>query len=844
VRQFLRVCEIALPALRAHSTVDCFVPLRIGGLMSFVLLRPLHWRRPLTAVGLAFANCALTACTLPYEQLMLPSAIDPPTSASPAQPGVTRKGVPLAGASTTAGEAQIITGSGDFLGTGGRVTQVSGPESWNTNGGGSKGSGGRGGSSGPGSSSNADGITINLVGASVQEVARTVLGDILGVNYIVSDKVKGTVTLRTVRPVDKAGLMEIFDAVLRAEGAAMVVEGGVHKIVPAAEAAAGGAPLRPSRLGRPAVGGMATDIAPLKYVAATEMERILKSAAPAAGVLRVDSSRNLLVLSGTQSELAAMRELINVFDVDSMRGMSFGLFPIETSDPEAIASELDTIFGNDKDGPTKGIVRFIGNKRLKSVLVISARPEYLQKASSWIKRIDRAAKATDKQVHVYHVQHRPANEVANLLQKVYSTGGQRGGTTTSSSSNSSTTRTSTSPDGGLGSTSLGSTTGIGSTGIGSSGTGSSGIGGSASGGGTGVAPAVAPGFGSATTTPVTQQPVASSDPITTGSVGGGSQLVLDDRSAGIQVVADEQNNTIVITATASEYRRIRTILQAIDAAGTQVLIEATLAEVTLNDELKMGVRWFFQKGANSVSQSDAAGTSFGALTGAATNLLPGFSYVFNSLNIKAVINALSTVSDVNIISSPTLMVTENKKATLQVGNDVPILTQASQSTQGGNAPIVNSVTYRSTGVILNITPRVADDGRVLLDIEQESSDIAGGINTGINSPAFVQRKVKTTVTVRDGETIILAGFIQDKAQKDRAQLPIFGDIPVIGNLFKTKDDKIDRTELLISITPNVIRDDSQIAAVTSEFRDSINLSTRPQRKTGPEHREQFDRIIR
>jgi general secretion pathway protein D len=774
-----------------------------------------------------------SACTLPYEQLMLPAAIDPPSTPTGGQPGTTRKGMPLAGSGTMASDgAQIVTGSGDFVGGGGRVTQVSSPETSNASGGGSKGAPSRGSSNGAGSSSNTDGITINLVGATVTEVAKTVLGDILGVNYIVSDKVKGTVTLRTVRPVDKAGLMEIFDAVLRAEGAAMVVEGGVHKIVPAAEAAAGGAPLRPQRQGRPQAGGLATDIAPLKYVSATEMERILKSAAPQAGVLRVDSSRNLLLLSGTQSELASMRELITVFDVDSMRGMSFGLFPIETADPEVIASELDIIFANDKESPTKGIVRFIGNKRLKSVLVISSRPEFLQKASGWIKRIDRASKATDKQVHVYHVQHRPANEVAGLLQKVYSAGGQRGGST-STTSTSSSSRTSTSPDAGLGATSLGSTTG------GSATSGSSGA--------QSVTPAVAPGFGGAGSSPAAPpQSVTASEPITTGSIGSGSgaQLPPDDRASGISVVPDEQNNTIVITATASEYRRIRTILRAIDSSPTQVLIEATLAEVTLNDELKMGVRWFFNKGANSASQTDAAGTSFGPLTGAATNLLPGFSYVFNSLNIKAVINALSTVSDVNIISSPTLMVTENKKATLQVGNDVPILTQSAQAVQGVGSPIVNSVTYRSTGVILNITPRVADDGRVLLDIEQESSDIAGGINTGINSPSFVQRKVKTTVTVRDGETIILAGFIQDRANRSREQMPIFGDIPFLGNLFKTKDDKVDRTELLISITPNVIRDDSQIAAVTSEFRDSINLSTRPQRKTGPDTREQFDRIIR
>jgi general secretion pathway protein D len=813
-----------------------------------MMLYSINIARPAVAVAAALVS---SACTLPHEQHMLPSAIDPPVHVSGDQPGKTSKGIPLAGGGTMSRDgAQIVTGSGEFVSAGGRVTQVNGPGEgsggFNTFGGGGKGTPGKAaGAAAPGSSSNADGITINLVGASVTEVAKTVLGDILGVNYIVSDKVKGTVTLRTVRPVDKAGLMEIFDAVLRAEGAAMVVENGLHKIVPAAEAAAGGAPLRPSRSGGRQPGGLATDIAPLKYVAAAEMERILKSAAPLAGVLRVDTARNLLVLSGTVSELASMRELITVFDVDTMKGMSFGLFPIETSDPEAIAAELDTIFANDKDGPTKGLVRFIGNRRLKSVLVITARPEYLQKASSWIARIDKAAKATDKQVHVYHVQHRPSAEVASLLQKVYSTGQRGGGATSTTSSSSSTTR-STSPDGGLGATSLGSTTGLGSSGGGSTGLGSI-SGGASSGSGSGVQPAVAPGFGgtAASTPAAPAQAVASSDPITTGSINPSSAsggVPPDDRTSGISVVSDEQNNTIVITATASEYRRIRTILQAIDSQPNQVLIEATLAEVTLNDELKMGVKWFFNKGPNSVGVTDGAGTNISNLATLATNGLPGFSYVFNSLNIKAIINALSTVSDVNIISSPTLMVTENKKATLQVGNDVPILTQVQQSTLVPNNNIVNSVTYRNTGVILGITPRVADDGRVLLDIEQESSDVAS--TSATLGPTFVQRKVKTTVTVRDGETIILAGFIQDKADRQRDQMPVIGDIPLIGNLFKTKDDKINRTELLISITPQVIRDDSQIASVTSEYRDKINLSTRPQRKTGPDHREQFDRITR
>ena len=321
--------------------------------------------------------------------------------------------------------------------------------------------------------------------------------------------------------------------------------------------------------------------------------------------------------------------------------------------------------------------------------------------------------------------------------------------------------------------------------------------------------------------------------------GPSSSLPPDDRSSGIAVVIDEPNNSLIITATAAEYRRIRRILEVTDSTPNQVLLEATIAEVTLTDELKLGVRWFFQKGANQVSFTDATGIVAGPFT--------GFAYFFNSVNIKAVINALSTVTNVDVLSQPSLMALENKKATLQVGNEVPILTQTAVTPViggVGNTPIVNSVTYRNTGVILGITPRVGEDGRVLLDIEQEVSDVVANSANGIQSPSFQQRRVKTTVTVRDGETIILAGMIQDKSSRVRDQVPLIGNIPFLGNLFKNKTDTINRTELLIAITPQVVRDDSQVAAIAQEYRDSINFSTRPQRKTQPDHGEDISRLTR
>ncbi len=311
----------------------------------------------------------------------------------------------------------------------------------------------------------------------------------------------------------------------------------------------------------------------------------------------------------------------------------------------------------------------------------------------------------------------------------------------------------------------------------------------------------------------------------------------DDRQQGISVVPDEQNNALIITASSGEYKRIRQILGRIDAAPNQVMLEATIAEVTLNDQLRFGLRWFFEKGASEFRLTDLA-------TSVIAPSVPGFSYFINTPNVQVALNALGSITDVNVVSSPTLMTLDNKKAILQVGNEVPVATQSAVSVVTPGAPIVNSISYRNTGVILNITPRVSDSGRVLLEIEQEVSDVVTTDSSAIDSPTFQQRRVRTTVAVQDGESIVLAGMMQDRASRARTQVPLIGDIPVIGNLFKNKNDTIARTELLIAITPRVVKDPGQIRGIAAEFRDKLNFSTRPERRAPPDRREQVDRLLR
>jgi general secretion pathway protein D len=759
-------------------------------------LRGLRQVLALVASALVLAGCAASP-----EQLLLPELNSARTGT--AQGAAARKGGVALGSpgNPETAEARVYKGSGEFAGS---------PDPRPLP-----------------KSAGRDGVKISLVDAPIAAAAKAVMGDTLGLNYVVSDKVKGAITLQLTNPVARADLLDMFDAALKAQGAGIVNGGDLYRIVPIEEVVASGSPISGSGATRMAP-GRSTQVVTLRYVAAPEMERILKSVAPQGQVVRTDPSRNLVVLAGSRAELQAMNDAISMFDVDWMRGMSFAIFPVDTGDPDSIAQELDQVFANDRDSPTKGIVRFIASRRLKSVLVMSSRPEYLAKAESWIRKIDMAGKASEKQVHVYHVQNRPAGEMAQLLQKIYAS--QDRSRTQSSLSDPGAAVSLTSPQAPFpassGATSSNATASASPllapqpvTGLPPRAESPSAARGAS------AAPALEP------AAVLVSALDAQGRPLVTGS------LPPDDRLSGISIVADETNNSLVITASTAEFKRIKQVLARVDVAPPQIQIEATIAEVTLNDQLKFGVQWFFSGGKNQSKFTDD-------LAGAVGPKFPGFSYFLNMPNVQVALNALSGVTDVNVVSSPTLMVLDNKKAQLQIGNEVPIATQSAVGVLAPGSPIVNSINFRNTGIILNITPRVSDNGRVLLEIEQEVSDVVATTTSTIDSPTIQQRRVRTTVAVNDGEGVFLAGLMQDRSTRDRTQVPLFGHIPLVGNLFKNKNDTIQRTELLIAITPRVIKDSHESKHVLEEFRDKLNFRTRPQRYGPPDRREQIDRLIR
>jgi len=283
---------------------------------------------------------------------------------------------------------------------------------------------------------------------------------------------------------------------------------------------------------------------------------------------------------------------------------------------------------------------------------------------------------------------------------------------------------------------------------------------------------------------------------------------------GVRIFPYEGRNALAIVGTADQYRRIETMLNTLDVGANQVLLEATIIEVTLRDELSRGVRWFFGDEQSEVSFSDVA-------TGAIAPAFPGFAFTFDNDDVRVAIDALSSLTDVNFLSSPSIMVLDNATATLQVGDQVPIATQSAVGVIDAGAPIVNSVSFRDTGVILTITPRVNDNGLVLLEIEQEVSDVVPTVTSGIDSPTIQQRRVQTTVAVQDGSSLALGGLIEDSVSTTKIGVPIISRVPVIGELFKSQSDITDRTELLIIITPRVIRNTQEAQDVTNELRQRL-----------------------
>jgi general secretion pathway protein D len=605
-------------------------------------------------------------------------------------------------------------------------------------------------------------ITLNFADTEIREVARIILGETLGLNYTVDPAVQGTVTLRTNRAIPRDALLPTLETLLDDKGYGLFEEDGLYQVL--ALGGEGGGNVNSVALAPALRANYGTEVFPLRHAAAAQMQKVVTPLLGDGAQMTLDEPRNILIVTGSGPQRQAVAEMVAMFDTDWMAGMSFALLPVASANPALIIQELEAIFGLDEVGPQTGLIRFVPIERLGIILAIARRSEDLEQVRQWVERLDRGTAENGRRLYVYYAQHTRVEEVVPILQNVFQQSADSAGTQRSSTS------------GPL-------ATGLEPVRIESPGT----------------APSDTPATTSAATG-LSRQAAAGS--------GAESDRITE---RGIHITADEVNNAVFILATPRDYRLVEAALESIDLVPLQVLIEATIAEVTLNDELRYGVQWFLESGDSSFTLSavDAATPA---------QVFPGFSYLLNASNARVVLNALASVTDVNVVSSPQLMVLDNRSATLQVGDQVPVATQSAVTVNDPAAPIVNEIEFRDTGVILTVTPRVNAGGTVNMDIEQEVSDVVETTTSGIDSPTIRQRRISSTVAIQSGQTIALGGLIRDGVTSNQSGVPLLSDIPLLGNLFKNTTNTKNRTELLILITPVVIRDDREALALTEQLR--------------------------
>lgn len=655
-------------------------------------------------------------------------------------------------------------------------------------------------------------ITLNFENTDIREVVKAILGDLLKENYAIDSRVQGKVTLQTSRPLAREALLPTLEMVLRMNGATFVREDGVYRVVPRGSALAGGGPA--PQLGNtaaPLPHGYSVQVVPLRYIAATQMQKILAPFAGPGNIVRVDSERNLLILAGSANELGRLLDTIDIFDVDWLRGMSVGLFTPTFVDAQTLAKDLDQIFGEKANTPLAGLVRLIPIKHLNALLVITPRPQYLHRVAAWVKRLDRSGAGTGRQLFVYHVQNGRATDIAAVLNEVF---GQQ-------------------PAGGLPPPEL--APGLRPALLQSP--------------STQPPPPTPAGMGSRQRLPEAQsaaeppasaseaaslpehalEPTSATPPFAAAGLAGaagpkassragapGEGLAISEKS-GLRIIPDEVNNALVVLATPEEYRQVEAALHKLDTVPLQVLIEVTIAEITLTGDLRYGLEWFFTHDLGkyvSKVQLDLGKAGIGAL-------VPGFSYAIadSAGVVRAVLNSLASDSRLNVVSSPSLVVLNNQTAHIQVGDEVPIVTQEQQATVA-QSTLINTIEYRKTGVLLSVTPRVNAGGLVTMDVEQEVSDVAPGSQNSV-TPTIQQRKISSTVAVQSGQTVVLGGLIRENKSVESSGIPGLYKLPIIGPLFGETSNSHKRTELVVLITPRAIQNAEEARQVTEEFRDKM-----------------------
>lgn len=650
-------------------------------------------------------------------------------------------------------------------------------------------------------------VTFNFENQPIQAVVKAILGDMLQENYTIAPNVGGNVTYSTSRPIRREDAMPVLEMLLSWTGNALVREGNRYTVLAARDAIPG--KLTP-QLGASQQPGYGLRIFPLHYISPVEMAKLLKPYAKADAFVQIDPNRSLLVLAGTPSELENYQRTIDTFDVDWLRGMSIGVYNMQHVDVAKLMPDLQKLFGTEGESPLAGMFRFMPIEETNSMIVITPQPEYLKQAEQWLYRLDRGSAENAVQLYVYNVKNLKAPDLADYLSQIFL--GTSGGTHRSS--------TSGRVGPGLRSTSLNSRGGMGGINSGMS-----------------YGSSLRPQSNQEKAAPAAPAPAAASAP----AAGASGK-----RESDIRISAIEENNQILIMAQPFEWEQMQAAIRRLDTPPLQVQIEARILEVSLTGGLQYGVQWWLGNLMTAPGVYDTERNPYqypnpyhrrGSTIGAAGPGPTGqgaasFFYSFLNSKFQVALSALESSGVAKTLSAPSLVVNNNQEASLTVGDQIPVVQTyynglgaiggINTGTGTGNnnnnyyGGMTGSVQYLSTGVTLNVMPRVNPGGLVYLDIDQEVSTPGAATNASGNPP-IAQRQIQTSVAVQSGQTLLLGGLIKEVRQDRKTGVPLISKIPGLRDLFGSTNNSTNRTELIVLITPRVINNSDEARQITADY---------------------------
>jgi len=611
-------------------------------------------------------------------------------------------------------------------------------------------------------------IALDFQDADIKEVI-TALAEIVGINYIIDPKVRGTVNIHTSGEIPVEGVLPILETIFEINNVAAVKVGDIYKIIPIKDAQ--------KQFLLPQSGDEAEDIAssdrvmlqivPLRYVSSLEMEKILKRFLGKGGDIVNFPERNILIIVDTAANMQKLLTLIDTIDLSIFDTMHVRFYELEESEAEDLAKELEELFNalgidskQKKGGGGGEMVRFIPIERLNMILAVSSMPEVFGKVDEWIAKLDGVSEELEEQIFIYFVENAKAVDIGDVLKELY------GDKKTERDKKQPTTRTSrTIRD-------------------------------------------------RRTPTPVKKTPAKTGLSTTTGE---------------IKIVVDEVNNAVIVRATPQDYAQVLKTIKLLDIIPKQVLVEVLIAEVTLDKNTEFGVEWTFAadyaslggyKGISRTGQNfnlGGLGLDLSQPVGAS-----GFTYAFASDALEAFLRAYSRENEVKILSTPHILVADNTEATIDVGEEVPIVTsEYTPTTIQTNESFSRSIEYRDTGILLAVTPRINDKGLVTMEVNQEVSNVSEQRIEGIDSPIILKRQAETSLVVQDGRTIVIGGLIRDQKEVTEEGIPFLSKIPYLGMLFSYTKEIAKKTELLFLITPHVVQNLEEAELVTQEFKEKV-----------------------